>query len=505
MTQRAVIYTRVSTVDQVENQSLEGQERACRDWCQRRGIEVDSVFTERGQSAKTRDRTELIRMLEHCRKNRGRIDCLVIFAVSRLSRDEYDYKSLKVALLKLGITVCSVTETFDDTPHGRVLETMLAAFAQFDNDVKSQLTTERMREAAQRGRWVFQAPLGYRVTGKKAPEPSLEPDPGTAELVRRAFEEIASGRSTRAALPSRLAVLGLRSRNGKALSAQAVHRLLGNKVYAGWVEIPKWGILCRGDFPAIVDQNTFDRSQQPGRGRPRTRRRRDHPDFPLRRFVRCAKCATPLTAGMVQGRAKKYPYYWCRRVGQCGLNIRADALEELFAQELEAMQPRPDMMRAFKEAVLEVWSARHREVRELRVRLGGQVKRIQEQQQKLMHAYVYQNAIDQTLYEVESGRLAQDLALTRMELHEAELEELDVEGILNYAESLLLNAAATWKKSEADAKRRLQSFLLPDGVSFDGERFRTAETCLSYGHLGQNSGPDSHLVSPGGFEPPSQD
>jgi DNA invertase Pin-like site-specific DNA recombinase len=54
----AVIYVRVSDSRQVDNTSLASQEEICRQWCQSRGIEVDRVFTDAGESAKTADRTE---------------------------------------------------------------------------------------------------------------------------------------------------------------------------------------------------------------------------------------------------------------------------------------------------------------------------------------------------------------------------------------------------------------------------------------------------------------
>jgi len=41
------------------------------------------------------------------------------------------------------------------------MEGVLAAFAQFDNDVRSDRTRAGMRAALELGRWTFLAPLGY--------------------------------------------------------------------------------------------------------------------------------------------------------------------------------------------------------------------------------------------------------------------------------------------------------------------------------------------------------
>ena len=41
---KAVIYTRVSTVEQAENYSLATQESGCREYCERNGIRAVRVF-----------------------------------------------------------------------------------------------------------------------------------------------------------------------------------------------------------------------------------------------------------------------------------------------------------------------------------------------------------------------------------------------------------------------------------------------------------------------------
>ena len=81
----AVIYCRVSTKDQLENFSIETQEKACRDYCERNGYRVLRVFRE-AASAKTSNspRPEFQAMLAHCRKHSEDIGAVVIYAISRL-------------------------------------------------------------------------------------------------------------------------------------------------------------------------------------------------------------------------------------------------------------------------------------------------------------------------------------------------------------------------------------------------------------------------------------
>src|SRR5271169_2050196 len=95
---RAVIYCRVSTRDQVQNLSLPTQRRACIEYCQRNGYDVDRVFVEEGESAKTADRTELKKLLTYCRENKGRIHAVVVYAVNRFAREKYSHAVLRMQL-----------------------------------------------------------------------------------------------------------------------------------------------------------------------------------------------------------------------------------------------------------------------------------------------------------------------------------------------------------------------------------------------------------------------
>src|ERR1043165_8322362 len=87
---RAVIYCRVSTKDQVENFSLSTQQKACRDFCARNSFVVDEVFIEQGESAKTANRTEFQKALAYCRENKGRVTWFVVYAVNRFARNSHD-------------------------------------------------------------------------------------------------------------------------------------------------------------------------------------------------------------------------------------------------------------------------------------------------------------------------------------------------------------------------------------------------------------------------------
>ena len=161
--QRAVIYTRVSTDKQAKNGlSLKGQEDAAREYCAREGIDVAKVFCDGGESAKTANRPQLLASLAYCTEHYKEIDFYIIWKMDRLARQTYDSSMIDATLQKLGIQLCSVTEPISNTSSGSLTKNVLAAFAQFDNDVRSERSSNGLRRRVEEGGWPHMAPVGYK-------------------------------------------------------------------------------------------------------------------------------------------------------------------------------------------------------------------------------------------------------------------------------------------------------------------------------------------------------
>src|SRR5436190_16100515 len=142
---RAVIYTRVSTQEQTTNLSLPTQMAACESWCRQNGYTVAGRFVEQGESAKTADRPKLKELLSFCRENKGNIAVVVVYNITRFARDRVDHAVLRMTLKNVGTTLRSATEAIDDSSSGQLMENVLSAFAQFDNNVKADRTKAGMK------------------------------------------------------------------------------------------------------------------------------------------------------------------------------------------------------------------------------------------------------------------------------------------------------------------------------------------------------------------------
>jgi site-specific DNA recombinase len=476
MSQRAVIYCRVSTKEQTQNLSLPVQQRACLDYCEKHGFEVARVFIEEGESAKTADRPELQELLVYCRQNRGRLHCLVVYTVDRLAREQYDHAVIRRFLAGLGMTLRAAAQPIDDTPTGRAMEGMLSVFAQFDNELKAEKVKESMRAALKRGQWCFQAPVGY-LQVSEAGRKTLLPDPRTAPMVREAFEMYATGLHHRNEVLERMNARGLRTRKGKPMSPQSFAALLVNPIYLGRIQLPEWGIDVPGNFPALVEEETFFRVQAllGGQGLSVTARQRSRDGFPLRGLITCEKCGRPLTGSLSRGKlGRRYAYYHCPPMARCAaVRVRVEVMEERFLVLLEQLRPKPEYMRLFSAIVLDRWAERTREVTARKEALESSVRTLKARRQRLHDLFIFEEAIDQATYREQLARLAQEVAATELKLHDARLEEIDAEAVVDFACHLATNASRLWLEASLEQKQRLQKVLFPAGLTWSDDAVRT--------------------------------
>ena len=142
---RVALYARVSTQDQ----TVENQFHALRDWAVARGHEVAAEFTDEGISgAKGRDkRPALDKMMKDA--TRGKFDMLAATALDRLGRNLRHLVGLFAELEALRVGVFIQNMALDtSTPVGRLTFNVMGAFAEFERE----LTRERTRMALDRAR-----------------------------------------------------------------------------------------------------------------------------------------------------------------------------------------------------------------------------------------------------------------------------------------------------------------------------------------------------------------
>jgi site-specific DNA recombinase len=246
-TRRCVIYTRKSTsvgLDQDFN-SLDAQREACAAYIQRQpGWILVETYDDGGYTGANIDRPAFQRLLADIDAGRvgavlGQIDVVVSYKVDRLSRSLLDFAKIMERFNAAGASFVSVTQNFSTADAmGRLTLNVLMSFAEFEREMISERTRDKIAASRRRGKWTGgPVPLGYSVIDKKLVVNELE-----AVLVREIFALYHEHRST--LMVAR--VLNERQEMTKRHSAQNGHlrkprpwaqpdivRILKNPVHAG--------------------------------------------------------------------------------------------------------------------------------------------------------------------------------------------------------------------------------------------------------------------------------
>jgi hypothetical protein len=110
-------------------------------------------------------------------------------------------------------------------------------------------------------------------------------------------------------------------------------------------------------------------------------------------------------------------------------------------------------------------------------------------------AFLYAESIDLTSYSRQRDKLREELTLAQIDRHTDAVDELDVQGILAFAERILPRASDLWVQASLDYKQRLQQLFFPEGIAFDGNRFnRTAATAPLFNYMAPSESGDEKMV-----------
>lgn len=388
---KAIIYTRVSTEQQAdEGTSLETQELSCLRRAAELKAEVVGVLSDEGLSgAYYAARPGLQAALARIEK--GEANLLIVYSVSRLSRDMEHQQAIKkrLANAKAALVVCDTP--LEDTPEGDLMYGITGAFAQYERNVIRKRTMSGRRKRAEDGQQPSRAvsPFGYHVVTKPdvlAGRYTLE-TLGTyqvvveeAEIVRQMFSCYAGGGSLRGVCRM-LADAGIPTRQGDLHWLPCTIKIiLANPVYKG---LPKWGrkqsrtderrlqqgvgaryhvLAPAADVvtltaPAVVDEATWDKCQERIVGNQNSIGGNPTRRFLLSGLLRCPHCGNSLSGENNKG----IRYYHCsqsrkfRSIGgsTCPCKkLRAEEPETILLRDLQKLATQPerfaDALRAYQ-------------------------------------------------------------------------------------------------------------------------------------------------------------
>lgn len=506
----AVAYIRVSTDEQATDAyGLESQERACREFCKQRGWIVVTVFRDAGVSGWADvERPQFRCMMAAIRKNK-RVN-LVFYDYSRFGRNTEKALRAFRELDKLGVLSIAADNPGIDcrTAAGRTARRDELSKAEDFSDKNSEKTSARMKAAFEEGRFCRPAPLGYKNTGAKLKgQPNIVPDEQCASLIRKAMEMVASGNNRPADVLRAVTAMGLMSKSGKPLKLHSFLKILRNPIFIGKLQSKKWRTTVQGQHEATVDERIFRNVQLVLSGKKTIAApyNLNRADFPLRRFLRCSECGTPLTGSPSKSETgKKYDYYRCYKC-HAVKSTPTNKVDGEFLEMLKRLRPDPKLLVEFPAILKEEWRKRTGDSAALVRKLRAELQERRESQRKLLAKYLNDDKNILPYFEEMNGRFEEEIAILQSQIAEADVEKATFEQLWELSKSLLVDISTAWQKANVSQKQRVQNVLFPNGLKYHPEKgiLNSGNDCL-FNQLEDFVSGKFSLARPERFELPVQ-
>lgn len=331
---RIALYTRVSTEEQREGQTIDSQISELERFVRDRGWTLVRTYRDEGWSGAMLARPALDALRDDASK--GLYDGVLVNDVDRLARDVAHLGIIKRDLERRGVRVIFRKLPSDNTPTYNLLVNVLGSFAEFERE----MIADRMRRGRRHKievRKEFHAgrvPYGYRyvhmdrVSGTPG---RLEVEPEQASIVRQMFRWVDEDGFSAHEVVRRLNALGSRPPRSTVWHLPTVLNILHRETYTGiWYHYryescePKRDSPGRGyrkrlksahrrrprtdwiPFPLpashiLAPQDQWDRVQQQLKRNLKLSKRNSHHNYLLRGLVRCGGCSRTMVGDPCHG------------------------------------------------------------------------------------------------------------------------------------------------------------------------------------------------------------
>ncbi|WP_040980380.1 MULTISPECIES: recombinase family protein [Oceanobacillus] len=266
---KVAIYVRVSTVHQVDKDSLPFQRQELINYT-KYALNIDEyeIFEDAGYSAKNTKRPKYQQMMARIRNNE--FTHILVFKIDRISRNLKDFTEMYEEIKDYQVTFVSKSEQFDtSTPMGEAMLKIILVFAELERQMTAERVFTIMLDRAEKGLWNgATVPIGY-VWSDEVKFPVIDKD--EAVIVQYIYDLYEKLRST-IKVAIRLNEENIQTKRGGEWTPKTVRDILRNPFYIGtyrynvrknnsksrYKDKSEW-IVKENNHPAIIDKEQYFR------------------------------------------------------------------------------------------------------------------------------------------------------------------------------------------------------------------------------------------------------
>lgn len=289
---KAIIFARVSSDKQEDNNSLDSQIFNMKKYCTKKNLEIIREPIRLVESSTRGEREQFYEMIDFIKKQKEPI-ALICDAVDRLQRSFKEVPILEELRLsgKLVLHFLRECQILDKKANAaqimgyQVFVLMAANYANTISDNVKRGFDEKRRNGESLGH----VPMGYITK-----EGEVNLDESKAILIKHLFEDYSTGNYSCKELAIKYGKLGLiNKKSGKLLSNSQIDRMISHPFYYGFIED-----IDEDDkkmerphkYERIIDKYLFDLCQDIKKGRGYHKYKRTEEGFILKGLIKCHHC-----------------------------------------------------------------------------------------------------------------------------------------------------------------------------------------------------------------------
>src|SRR5271165_1172099 len=360
---RAAIYTRKSSEEGLDQDfnSLDAQREAAEAFVKSQAHEgwicLADKFDDGGYTGGNMERPALKRLMADIAA--GKIDVIVVYKFDRLSRSLLDFTKMLEVFEKNNCAFVAFTQQINSaTPMGRLMMNVLMSFAQFEREMVSERTRDKIAAARRKGKWSGGHPiLGYDVDPDNLKLVVNEVEAAKVQTIFELYLEyeglipVIRELDRRGWMNKRWVTRKGVDIGGKPFTKTSLHKLLTNVAYVGKVRYKTE--VHEGEHDGIIGTDVWQRVQAilKRNGVSGGALVRNKFGALLKGLVRCVSCNCAMTpAHTTRNQNRRYRYYTCSSAQKRGWNtcpsksVPAAQLEQIILQQIRRIGLDPELV-----------------------------------------------------------------------------------------------------------------------------------------------------------------
>lgn len=495
---KAVAFARVSTREQQDGYSIGGQLHRIQQYCKNKNIPIITTYTPAESSTRGARKT-FFEMLEFVKKQKTPI-AIICDKVDRLQRGFKEYSFIMDLVDNHSTQLHFVTEgeiiSKNSSGHEFLMYHMNILLAEGCVRNLSDNVKRGMREMPSKGEYFHTAPVGYLNQRTNRHQTTIIIDPIMGPIVRKLFQEYATGIYSLADLTRMAEELGFKTIRGNKAHKQTIIRMLKNPFYYGYMRC--YGQLYPHNYAKLISKELFEKCQDLLLGRSSHRKRKV--DDLYRGLIHCKNCGGLITPDVkIKPNGRVHKYLFCPHCK--GTRINENIVDAKIKDDLCRLKKVPkEWLEKTLNKINQELEAEHKIEKDREKSIKLRIQKYDKMLEVLLDKLL-DDSITQEQYDKKNNEIQYNISEATKELQEYSL--VARQSIIGLKDLLILISKIPdiYESSNSDEKRKILN-LLYSNLFLDGKNplfsiRKPLENILSRGHRlmwsGQRDSNTRHL------------